>query len=397
MESVDTSSERTRRRWLSIGLTGLLLLVIAACTPALSAPGDTSKVQLVSTSTVNGWRYDFYRNVSYPCSISGHQTFTIATKVGSSPTATKPLWVFLHGGGYGFFAANGTPVPDTNNLTEETASRQRSSLAGSDDLFERVRADAAGFRLMAVSYCNRDLYSGAKQTDPNNPNTNADGSAKTTNGLLANKAAIQYAEATFPTSTYFLHGGSAGSAGSYYNAWALQKQGIPPAGVVGDASVVNKAGGSAGFDQGACTSSYNPIGQAAIEQRVHPDIAKEENEVDRLVARGDLTVPLLHLWNIGDKQSCGNVQMQCPLRDGTTVTLGNTDCLHRPLRDAITAQGPSSRSLNMRLCVLDAATPNVPCGKHVVTTGGPLTNTDPAWPSDFLAPVMDWVHARLAD
>ena len=78
-------------------------LVAALCSACLATPGDTSKIAFVSSTTVNGWKYDFYRNSAYPCSISGYQTFVVGTKVGSSPTASAPLWVWLHGGGVGYF------------------------------------------------------------------------------------------------------------------------------------------------------------------------------------------------------------------------------------------------------------------------------------------------------
>ena len=134
-----------------------------------------------------------------------------------------------------------------------------------------MRNDPAGFRLLGVSYCNRDLYAGGLQPDPNNPNPNADGSARTTNGLYTTKAAIQSAEAQFPTSKYFLHGGSAGSAGSYPVAWALQQQGMPPAGDVADASVVNVEAGSAAYQQGACrNANFAPSSQPIIGQASAP-------------------------------------------------------------------------------------------------------------------------------
>lgn len=385
-----------RGRWAAIGLTVVMVAVLTGCIPGLGAPAPTSSVVFVSTSTLNGWKFDYYRNTSYPCSISGHQTFTVATKVGSTPTASAPLWVFLHGGGTGFFDATGTPQPDTKQMTEETAVNQRSDLLAAG-LFTRVREDTAGFRMVAVSYCNRDLYSGSLQVDPNNPNTLAGGAPRTTNGLRATKAAIQFAQETLPTSKVFLHGGSAGSAGSYGVAWALQQQGIAPAGVVADASVVNIEAGAAAYDQGACRNGgYSPAGYPVLAQRVHPDLANLDNEADKLIVRGELTVPFVHIWNPGDGNTCGTAPMACPLRDGSVVTLGSTDCMHQPVEAAIAAQGASSRSLNMRLCVDDPSKSGA-CDKHVVTTSGSFTNTDPAWPSDYLTPIMDWVHARLAD
>ncbi len=68
-------------------LTVLALVVLAAaCTLPLSTPGSTTAIQFVSTSTTDGWKYDYYRNTAYPCAISGYQTFVIGTKVGSSNT-----------------------------------------------------------------------------------------------------------------------------------------------------------------------------------------------------------------------------------------------------------------------------------------------------------------------
>ena len=79
------------RRFLSLGLGPALLAV--AGTACLTIPGTTSQINLVSSTTVNGWQYDFYRNSAYPCSISGYQTFVVGTKMGSSRTASSPLWV----------------------------------------------------------------------------------------------------------------------------------------------------------------------------------------------------------------------------------------------------------------------------------------------------------------
>ena len=381
------------RRTLELIL--IAALVAIGCSACLETQGDTGRISLVSSSTVNGWTYDFYRNTAYQCSISGYQTFVVGTKVGASPTATAPLWVWLHGGGVGFFDADGTATPDTQQMTEQTAAGLQTGITNAG-LAAKVRADAAGFRTLAVSYCNRDLYSGTGQVDPNNPNKNDDGQARTTNGLLSTKAAIAFVEKAYPTGKYFIAGGSAGSAGSYYAAWAMQRSGNPPAGVVGDASVVNVEQGEAAFSQGACTTShYAPSQTAVITKRVDPELADPANEADKLVSSGRLTVPLLHIWNHGDVNTCGAVPVQCPLRDGTTVTMGNTDCNHAPLAAAITAQGPNSRSRNLPVCVDADATPD--CSLHVVTPKAGLTNTDPASPSDYNAAAMAWIDARLLD
>jgi hypothetical protein len=303
--------------------------------------------------------------------------------------------VWLHGGGVGWFDSTGTPQPDTQQMTEQGPSGLQGGITNAG-LAAGIRSDSAGFRMLAVSYCNRDLYSGAGEVDPNNPNTNSDGSARTTNGLLATKAAIAFTEATYPTGKYFLAGGSAGSAGSYNVAWAMQESGNAPAGVMGDASVVNVEAGAAANAQGACVDpKFNSGATSIIQQRLEPDLGNIANETDKLVSSGRLTVPLLHIWNHGDTNTCGSTPMACPLRDGSTVTLGVTDCTHQPLAAAITAEGPSSRSLNLPVCVDNDATPN--CSLHVVTPHAGLLNTDPASPADYNAAALAWIDARLAD
>ena len=295
------------RRFLSLGL-GLALLAVVG-TACLTIPGTTSQVNLVSSTTVNGWQYDFYRNSAYPCSISGYQTFVVGTKMGSSPTGSSPLWVWMHGGGVGYFDSAGTPQPDGSQMTENVAASLQATLTNAG-LSTNVQADPAGFRMLAVSYCDRDIYSGTGQTDPNNPNTNTDGSARTTNGLQATKAAIAFTEATYPTSKYFLAGGSAGSAGAYYVGWSEQLSGNPPAGVVGDASVVNVEEGTAAYQQGVCRNgNFDPNAEPIISQRLDPQIADVNNEVDKLVASGQLTGAVAahlescryqHLWEHSD-------------------------------------------------------------------------------------------------
>jgi hypothetical protein len=374
-------------------LAALALVLLAACMPIQFA-ADTASIKLVSSATVNGWKYDYYRNSAYPCAISGYQTFVVGTQVGSSDTAPKPLWAFMHGGGAGYFDANGNPIPGKGQKTEESAASLQAHLTG-NGLVANIRSDAAGFRMLAVSYCSHDVYAGANSTDPHNPNTTPDGKPRTTNGVYEVKAAIQFLQQKYPTTKTFLHGTSAGSAGAYGVAWAMQLQGIAPAGVVADASIVNAEAMAAGNGAGYCTDGNDPARVAAIAARVDPDLANIANEPDKLVSSGRLTVPLLHIWNHGDSNTCGSPAVSCPLRDGSHVTLGLTDCIHEPMRRAIAALGPNSRSKNFPVCVDNDTTPD--CSLHVVTSRKGLVNTDPSTPSNYLNGIMTWVHARLAD
>jgi hypothetical protein len=151
-------------------------------------------------------------------------------------------------------------------------------------------------------------------------------------------------------------------------------------------------------DQPAAARRQLRPSQAAldiIKQRLHPTLTTQGNQPDQLVSRGELTVPVLHVWNRADHVSCGAAQMDCPLRDGTTVRMGAADCHHEPMRRAIAALGPGSKSVNMQLCVSPATNPGT-CRVHTPTNDD-LTNTDPAWPADYNGAAMAWVRARLAD
>jgi len=372
----------------------LAVLPLAGCVP-IQEPGKTDKIEFVGSSLVDGYKFDQYRNLSYPCSISGYQTFVIGTKLGSSDTATRPLWVRMRGGGVGFFDANGNPQPSAGNKSEESAATSISFLRDAG-LMRLVRADAAGFRLVSVSMCNHDIYSGGDQPDPNNPNTLPDGSGRTVNGLFATKAAVQFARAKYPTGKFFLHGTSAGSAGALSVSWGLEAQGIPPAGSVVASGVVNLEWEKARFEQETCPGQARGTGAlAAIQARMQYQVADTNNEPDKLVSRGNLTVPLLHTWSRADPNVCGATPMTCPLRDGTTKPLGAADCAHEPLRAAIAGLGAGSRSRNLRVCVSPATAPGS-CATHVVTNKNG-TNTDPAEPADYNGAILDWVHARLGD
>jgi hypothetical protein len=271
----------------------------------------------------------------------------------------------------------------------------RSELIGHVDnpgLTAKVRA--AGYRIVSVSMCSHDLYGGMNSVDPNNPNTTADGVRRPTTGLISVKSAVGFAKATYPTDDYFLHGGSAGSAGTFHTAWALQQQGDPPTGIVPDASVLNQEYYQAAAEQAICVWEGEAVVKTGLLDRIHPDVANPINQPHLLVARGDLTVPIMHVWNQGDTNTCADVSMQCPV-GGTNVTLGSTTCVHEPLTRAIDALGPSSRSKNLPLCV-EGPNTAVACDKHVVT---PIdgTNTRAGSPADYNAAIWDWVQQRRGD
>lgn len=375
-----------------------MTLVLRDDVPAFAAPGDTSQIQRAETTTSNGWTYTRYRNLAYPCAISGYQSFVIGTKVGSSPTATRPLWVKMRGGGAGWFDTDGTPLPTSGVKTEEGLAMQLSY--DTPGLMADVKAAPQGFRTLIVSLCSHDIYAGNDNYDPYNPNVTPDGRNRPTNGLAATKAAIQFTQSTHPTDDYFLHGTSAGGVGVYHVAWSLQQQGMPPAGFVSDSGVLNQAwqryiaengvpGGSAGCQKTTEERGYGVLG------RIARTVGDPANEPDLLVSSRRLTVPVVHIWNHADSNQCGNAPIPCPLRDGTTPTMQSADCNHAPISTAIGALPASAKSKAMGVCVegTDAA---VPCDRHVVTATATL-NTDPAQPADYQAAIYSWVIERLAD
>ena len=146
--------------------------------------------------------------------------------------------------------------------------------------------------------------------------------------------------------------------------------------------------------QGVCVSG----GEAQVKQdlilRMHPEVGKVENQPHLLVSSGRLTVPMIHVWNKGDTNTCGDIKMDCPV-DGATVRLGSTECMHRELTLAIAAQGPTSKNRNLPVCVEGPDTTTA-CDKHVVT---PIdgTSTLAGGPADYNQAIWDWVQQRRAD
>jgi hypothetical protein len=276
-----------------------------------------------------------------------------------------------------------------------------SKLVGFSDagLTKLVRRTTAGFRVLLVSMCSHDIYAGASTTDPHNPNLAASGLARTTNGLLATKAAIQYTESHYPTTAFFLHGTSAGGAGALNVGWGLQQQGLLPAGIVSDSGLINQEAELARVQQGTCGAGGHTIDALTrASARWAPEISDPANQPDLLVSRGELSVPILHVWNKGDQNTCGNTPMTCPLRDGSTPTLWSATCGHTPLALAIAALPASQHSFSVGLCVNASKTDGNPCDRHVLTTSRSVRNDttiSPAYPADFLPVGVQWVLARL--
>jgi hypothetical protein len=92
-------------------------------------------------------------------------------------------------------------------------------------------------------------------------------------------------------------------------AWALQQQGLAPAGLIADSGVLNHAWELAQIDQGLCSGPDAATGLTEVEKRLHPDLRVEGNQPHVLVADGRLTVPVMQVWDRGDTGQCGETPM----------------------------------------------------------------------------------------
>lgn len=369
---------------------------LAGCGPVpVGTGGETAGIRQIGPARHQaGYTLRTYVNPNYQCSLpnKGHQTFVIATKDGTPAGRPTPLWVYLHGGGIGYFDAKGLPQPpDSVSKMDQESGEDLGEPFSRGGLIGRARS--SGFRGLAVSMCNRDIYAGLEGPDPNN--RNIDGTQRTTNGLLATKAAVRFTTDLYSTDDVFLAGSSAGGAGVLHVGWGLQEQGMAPAGIISDAGVLNADYELA--DPPQC-GPHDNAAQAILQERLGP-IGEVEDSVHRLVRREELRVPILHVWSHGDPLVCqsgggGLTPIDCPV-DGTTVRLGAADCLHAPLHRALVDE-PSRRSLSMGLCV-DFRPGGPDCEAHGTMNSDDAENTDPDWPKDPIPVMWDWVRQRRLD
>lgn len=371
-------SPRRRRPVPAAVLATLAVVAALASCATVATPGDTAGVEVLEVRTVGGYRFTQYVNRAYPCSVSGHQTFTVVERSGTEAEEPAPLFVHMRGGGVGWFSTTGQPRPSAGKMTQQSLDFDISALTD-DGITGAVRDSDRGFRGLVVSMCSHDIYAGTNTRDPHNPDPD-----RPTNGLLATKAAIRWTLGHYSTPDYIIRGGSAGSVGSLHVAWGIEAEGMqPPAGIIADSGVLNEA-----FEEARATQlpTCNPGERDAealplIKARLSPQVTAPENHPEKLVADGRLTVPILHAWNQGDRVACGQVPIECPVGDDV-VTLGAADCLHEPLRRAIEAD--DGLSVNLRVCV-EGPAPE-PCDAHGVTNRAD---------APYVPAIYDWVLARL--
>ena len=192
--------------------------------------------------------FDFYRNNTYSCGLSGNYTFMVVNPANGDETVEAPLWVYLHGGGAGFYDENGD-YQAVGDQTEDTWNREETF---NDFLIEQLQGRSVangqlkditltrriqeGYRVVMVSMCDHDQYSGLGTPYPNHPNPGAE-----VNGMQATMSAVEYTVANYPTTEVFAHGTSAGSVGVYNLAMSFAAQDIYLTGVVADSILSPRA------------------------------------------------------------------------------------------------------------------------------------------------------------
>ncbi|MBW1809211.1 MAG: hypothetical protein JRJ87_13535 [Deltaproteobacteria bacterium] len=375
-----------------------------------SSPGDapwggltideaytTDQIELVASEVNQGYRVEFYRNLAYTCGISGYQTFSIVYPENLSLAEERPLWIRMHGGGVGAFRPDGSYSPEgqIGMLDEEGAA----GLAGQileTGLMTKVRTHSAGFRFMMPSLCDHDVYSGVGVPEPNNPNSpDENGQTRAADGLLATKAAIAFTRNRVATNKIFLQGTSAGSIGTFSVAYTLEREGIVLSGIVADSHVFSEA--FRDIIEAGCTAYETDL----IAEKIGP-MSDPDHLPDRVVARGDISVPIMHVWSRGDPSCCGETPITFIDDQGHEQTMGSCDYHHERFRAAIAADPPGGSSVNLRLCV-NGLSDNTPlaCNMHSPTK---VAYTEPDPPGDqddngrdYNQVIIDWVSERLQD
>jgi hypothetical protein len=347
----------------------------AAAQPSLPiVVRDSDKVVLAHEETVrfvgSEWKLDFYRNPAYKAGLSGNYTFLVAEPL-DNPGAEAPLWVYLHGGGIGYFDkqgvyhATGRQTQDTWNHEETFEDLRKINL--SPPLINKkgrlvdntvTRRIKEGYRLLVVSMSDHDLYLGLGTPYPNNPKGGE------VNGLQATMAAIDYTVSNYPTTHVFAHGASAGGLGVWGLAVGFAAEGNPLTGVVADSGlgtprsrlIFAAFSGKPGYPYAAdfdLDCMVDKIGIFADHTfQLHPEAQ---------VRAGFDDVPVLFIGGKADPRALGGNQP--PIAEAAAAGLNNVDWVYDGIRQAVADQPDSPHKVS----VIDGA-------GHVPTTRPGVAN-----------------------
>lgn len=204
---------------------------------------DVDRNYRIKLNGVN-YIYSLFENPDFQCGDGENYTFFVIQRADKARTKSDN-WFYLRGGGIGYYYQSGEDLlylpggeginrsPDAEKFM---SSIEEKVLLSNGQPRHNVlgRRLAEGSRVISLAYCDHDIYMGAGHSYPNNP---VEGT--TVDGLTATTSSILYASQTFPTDRTWLHGTSAGSAGSYNVSRALVNHGLTPAGVLLDSFTLN--------------------------------------------------------------------------------------------------------------------------------------------------------------
>ena len=328
--------------------------------PDLRVSRTPDQITLVESRTLTlnsnaSWELNFYRNEAYTCGLSGNYTFFVMEPA-NNPGAEAPLWVYEHGGGYGWYDENQV-YQAVKTQNENTFNNEESF----DDLINKhllynttrngevmdstlTRRIQEGYRVLLVSMCDHDNYSGRGTPYPNNPNPN--GGERQVNGLQASMAALDYTVANYPTTHVFAHGTSAGSLGVFAMSQAYAEEGTYLTAIVADSwsftpprifTVFNALVGVPGyvFNEGADLENDGmaKIGFPYEALGVYPEA---------VIEGGFVEVPSMFI--IGEKDpACGGYRggILEAIPQAAAAGLSNCGWQYDDLRDAIANQPDS--------------------------------------------------------
>jgi hypothetical protein len=288
--------------------------------------------------------FDFYRNNTYSCGLSGNYTFMVVNPANGDETVEAPLWAFLHGGGAGFFDENGD-YQAVGDQTEDTWNREETF---NDFLIEQLQGRAIangqlqditltrriqeGYRVLMVSMCDHDQYSGLGTPYPNHPNPGAE-----VNGMQATMSAVEYTVANYPTIEVFAHGTSAGSVGVYNLAMSFAAEAIYLTGVVADSILSPRA-----FDLFDVYPGQAPRQPGWTYEGVGEKLGfyGDTNRSDAIAPEGRIDagfdeVPLLFVGGTDDPFCFWDL---APIPEAATAGLNNCEWAAQGLIDTIAAQ-----------------------------------------------------------
>ena len=342
--------------------------------PDLTVSRTKLQITLVESRTLtigsDTWVLNFYRNEAYTCGLSGNYTFFVMEPA-NNPGAEAPLWAYLHGGGYGWFdedqvyQAVKTQTQDTFNHEETFDDLIDNHLLyntmSNDEVMDSTltRRMQEGYRVLLVSMCDHDNYSGRGAPYPNNPNPN--GGERQVNGLQATMAAMDYTVANYPSTHVFAHGTSAGSIGVFAMSQAYAEEGTYLTAIVADSwaftpprifdmfdALVGEEGYVFNAGSDLRTDGMDKFGYDYLGLGIYPEA---------VIEGGFVEVPSMYI--VGEKDpGCGGYRggILSTIPQAAAAGLSNCGWMYDDLRDAIDNQPNSPHVFDLS-----------PTGDHVET------------------------------